>query len=389
MLQRFGAQAWISFILFAWGFIGAAHGFIQQTAHFYTLRFLSGVAQGGVFPAVWYIIPMFYPPEHVTNAYSVIFAAMSFSMPLSSPLFAGLLSLGPCVNVKGWRLLFVVGGIIPMVFAVLVYICLPASPQTAPFLKTEEKEWIAESQGGRRNECDLSYWEAMKRVFSNQTWNLCTTVALIVFGICNVLMFWATLLIQDMLYGEDDEDDKDDDTCGSKHGNAALAIVMTAIPFLFCGVLCLWTRRLVVHNRPRVAAAIFAAGGGMMISWIGAQHIAAAVRFLLLTGSITAGYVGLFYVTAVAIMSCASSVHSVATSLYNAIATIGAIALPIVFGKLIDLLGSGTAISFFGGFFLIATLLVIRVEDPLLKEGADRLQEEPPHTQASPSSSSC
>ena len=206
MLNRFGAPAWISFILFAWGCVGATTGFIQNATQFYVLRFAVGIAHGGSFPAIWYIIPMFYPPDYVTDAYSVIFAAISFSMPLSSPLFAGLLSLGPSVNAKGWRLLFVVGGIIPMLYAVLVYLFLPASPEKAPFLTAEEIEWIIESRGGHQNECDVSFWEAMKRVVANATWRVCTACCVIAFGMSSVLMFWATLLIQDMLYGDGDGD---------------------------------------------------------------------------------------------------------------------------------------------------------------------------------------
>ena len=305
-------------------------------------------------------------------------------MPLSSPLFAGLLSLGPCVNVKGWRLLFVVGGIIPIIYAVFVYFRLPASFDEASFLEPEEKAWIEARQGGRRNEPDLPFWEATKSVVSNGAWRLCTACCVIAFGMTSVLMFWATLLIQDMLYGEDDEDN---DTCGSKHGSAALAIVLTAIPFLVSGMLCLWTRRFEVRHRPRASAVAYTIGGLLMISWIGAQYVVAVVRFLLLTGAVSAGYVSFCYATAMAITSCEASTHAVATSLYNSVATIGAIVLPMIFGKLMDVLGSDITISLFGGFFLIATLLILRVDDPLMKEDVDGAEEGASYSQA-PSSSS-
>ena len=372
LLKRFGAPAWISFILFAWGNVAVALGFIQNTAQFYALRFVLGIAEGGTFPAMWYIIPMFYPPEHVANAYSVIIASVSLSMPLSSPLSAGLMSLGPYVNVKGWRLLFVVEGIMPMLYAALVYFCLPASPQTASFLETKEKEWVAQSQGGHQNEHDLSFWEATKRVVSNATWRLCAFSCLIISGVGSVLMFWATLIIQDMLY----EDDEDTETCGSKHSNATLAIIMTAIPFLVSGFLCLWTRRLDVRNRPRFASVVYATGGVLMISWIGTRHIAVVVRFLLLTGAITAGHVSGCYVLALAMMSCEASARSVASSILNSAATIGGIVIPMIYGRVTDVLGSDISISLFGGFFLVAALIIMRAKDPLLKKNVDREDED-------------
>ena len=382
MLQRFGAPAWISFILFAWGSVAAALGFIQNTMQFYVLRFVLGIAEGGTFPAMWYIIPVFYPPEHVTNAYSVIIGTISFSMPLSSPLSAGLLSLGPYVNVKGWRLLFVVEGIMPMLYAVLVYFFLPASPQTAPFLETAEKEWIAESQEGHQNECDVSFWEAVKRVVSNGTWRVCAFSFLIVSGVNNTLMFWATLIIQNMLY-EDDEDTK---TCGSKHSSATLAIIMTAIPFLVSGFLSLWIRRLNVRNRPRVASAVYAVGGVMLISLIGIQRTGFFLRFLVLTGAISAVRVCGCYVLALATMSCEASARSVAASMLSSAATIGGIVIPMIYGRVTDALGSNVAVPMVGGAYLVAALLIARVEDPLLKNKAGKPDEDLSDLQA-PSSS--
>ena len=383
MLQRFGAPAWISFIVFAWGFIGAAHGFIQNAAHFYVLRFASGVAHGGVFPAVWYIIPMFYPSKHVTNAYSVIFAAISFAMPIVSPISAGLLRLGPCVNVKGWRLVVFLGGIMTMMYTVVIYLFLPATPETASFLVAEEKEWIAVNQGKQDKNNNLSFWEEMRKVVSNGTWWLSTACCLISFGIDSILIFWTTLIIHGMLYGDGDGDTE---TCGSKHGSAALAVVMTAIPYLVCGVFCLWTRRLVVRNRPRVAAIVYTVGGVLMISWIGTSHIVLVVRLFLLTGAITVGYVSFCYMVALAITSCDASIQGVAASANTSVATIGAIAFPIIFGKLTDVLGSSIAVSVVGGSYLVAALLIARVEDPLMKKNVDRPNEDSAHTQASSSS---
>ena len=370
MLKRFGAPSWISFLLFAWGCVAAALGFIQNRAHFYVLRFLLGFAEGGTFPAIWYIIPMFYPPDHVTDACSVIISAVSFSIPLSSPLSAGLLSLGPSVHVKGWRLLFVVEGIMPMLYAVVLYLFLPATPETASFLEAEEKEWIAVNRGKHDSEGDLPFWEEMKRVVTNGSWRMFTLCGLVTFGVNSVLMFWATLIIQDIVYGEDDDDDSK--TCGSKHANAAMAILLTAIPFLVSGILCLLMRRFVIRNRTRVAAIVSTVGGLLTISWIWAQYTSAILRFLLLTSAVTAGYLIFPFIIGLVMSSCEISIHSVAASMYNAVTTIGAIVFPMIFGKAMDSLGSGISISVFGGLFLVTALIMMIMKDPLLEEGRSK-----------------
>ena len=375
MLKRFGPPAWISFLLFAWGCVAAALGFIQNTTQFYVLRFVLGVAEGGTFPAIWYTIPMFYPPDHVTNACSIVTSAVSFSIPLSSPLSAGLLSLGPYVHVEGWRLLFVVEGIMPMLYAIVLYLFFPSTPETASFLEAEEKEWLAAKQGKHDIDGNLPFWEEMKRVVTNRSWWMFTLCALINFGVNSVLMFWATLIIQDILYGEDDDDDEDSDTCGSEHANAALAILLTAIPFFVSGISCLLIRRFVVRHRTRVAAIICTIGGLMMIFWIGAQHTFFILGFLLLTCAITSGYVVFPFIIGLVITSCDASIHSVAASMCNTVATVGAIVFPMIFGRAMDRLGSDIAISMFGGFSLVIALIMINMKDPLLKKDTGRESE--------------
>ena len=375
MLKRFGAPAWMSFILFVWGCVAAALGFIQNTTHFYILRFALGIAEGSTFPAMWYIIPLFYPPDHVTNACSIITSAVSFSMPLSSPLSAGLLSLGPYVPFDGWRLLFIVEGIMPMLYAVVLYLFLPATPETASFLEAEEKEWIAVNQGKHDSEDSLPFWEEMKRVVSNRSWWMFALCALINFGTNSVLMFWATLIIQDILYGEDDDDDEDSETCGSKHANAALAILLTAIPFLVSGISCLLIRLFTVRDRTRVAAIICTVGGLLMISWIGAQHTFLVLIFLLLTCAIASGYIVFPFILGLAITSCDTSIYSVAASMLNTVATVGAIVFPMIFGIAMDRFGSAISISMFGGFLLVIALIMVNTKDPLLKRGTDRERE--------------
>ena len=383
MLKRFGAPAWISILLFSWGCLGAALGFIQNAAQFYALRLFAGVAQGGVFPAVWYLVPVFYPPDYVTKAYSVIFAAVSFSMPLVSPLSAGLLRFAVYVNVRGWRLVFVVGGIMPILYTAVVYLFLPATPETASFLEAEEKQWIAANQGKDESEGSLHFWAEMRKVVSNGSWRLCTGCCLISFGLDSILIFWATLIIHGMLYEEDDESAK---TCGSAHGSAALAIVMTAIPYLVSGTLCLLTRRWVTYNRARTTAVVYMVGGLMMISFIGTQDVVFIVRFLLLIGAISSWNVSYCYLTALAMTTCEASIQAVAASAYNTVGTIGAITFPIVFGKLTDVLGSDAAVSVVGGAFIVAAVVVMRVKDPLLQNNSDRQYED--STRSHPPSSS-
>ncbi len=52
VLVRIGARRWIFSILAVWGLISAACAFVRGPTSFYLLRFLLGVAEAGLFPAI-------------------------------------------------------------------------------------------------------------------------------------------------------------------------------------------------------------------------------------------------------------------------------------------------------------------------------------------------
>ena len=370
MLKRLGAPLWISFIVFAWGCVAAAMGFLQNKMHFYVLRVLLGIAEGGTFPAIYYTITVFYPPLHATNAYSVIISSVAFSMPVSAPISAGLVGLGTCLGVEGWRLLFIVEGLLPIIHSIILFIFMPASPESASFLEADEKEWIAAEHCLQENASALSFWQEAKSVVACRTWRFCTVCVLMTSGIGSILMFWATLIIHDMLYP--DEDDEESATCGTENGNAALAILLTAIPFLITGTVSLLPRYYTVQNRARFSSFVSCFGGVMLICWVSASHTVFIARFLFLTCALAALHLAAVYFIGLAMTSCKASIRSTAASLFVMTGTVGAAVFPLVFGKLMDVFGSGVAFILPTTAYFVAALLALCVKDPLIENQANR-----------------
>ncbi len=50
LLQRYGARAWLTRIMFTWGAAAMAMAFVQGETSFYILRFILGAAEAGFFP---------------------------------------------------------------------------------------------------------------------------------------------------------------------------------------------------------------------------------------------------------------------------------------------------------------------------------------------------
>ena len=356
LLKQLGAPVWLSCIGLSGGIISAALGFIQTASQFHLLRALEGVAEGGTFPAVWYLISLFYPPEHVTNACGVISFALTLSSPISSPISAALLSLGDYVGIEGWRLVFIVEGLVPFLYSAVLYLFLPASPESAAFLDAEEKEWIAAEQEREDSIVSLSFWQEVKTVVTNRAWMIFAFWGLCDFGISSCLMFWATLLIHGMLY--QDEEETDSKSCRPKNATAVVPILLTAIPFLVAGMSCLILRRYHVKNRSRLASALSCIAGVSLVLWAVTPSWLFVLRFFLLTCTMAAKAMAFVYVIGLVMTTSDPSARSAAASLLNATAALGAITFPSVFGKVIDAAGPEVAIAVSGGIYIFVSFLV-------------------------------
>ena len=372
LLRRFGVPFWFSFIVFSWGCVALSMGFIRTATHFYILRTLLGVAEGGTFPAVWYTISLFYPPDHVTRAYGVIASAVFLSIPVASPISAGLLSLGTYVGVERWRLLFVVGGLVPILFSVILYFLLPASPETASFLEAEQREWIVLEHDLQLGVRRLSFWQEVKSVFANGTWRMCTLCSSIDFAIFSSIVFWATLLVIEMLYGEDEDDEEDKETCGSDNGNEIIAVLVTGIPFLVAGIACLLGRRYGIRNRSLSSSIFYGITGLALLSWAGTPSSYSVLRFLLFICATTADGLAFPKIAGLAITSTDVAARSTASALFNMFSTLSGVVSPLVFGKLMDVSGPKVAMSMSGGGYLLVALLVFSVRDPFVEEATER-----------------
>ncbi len=61
LLQRYGARAWLTRIMFTWGLVAACMAFVQSETSFYFMRFLLGVTEAGFFPGVVYYFTQWLP----------------------------------------------------------------------------------------------------------------------------------------------------------------------------------------------------------------------------------------------------------------------------------------------------------------------------------------
>lgn len=73
---------------------------------------------------------------------AIFYAAASLSGAFSGLLAFAIQSMNGVDGLGGWQWIFIIEGLVPVALSFVVWKLLPDSPETAGFLKTEEKEFI-------------------------------------------------------------------------------------------------------------------------------------------------------------------------------------------------------------------------------------------------------
>lgn len=143
---RFGARLWFARIAFTWGLVTVLIAFSNSGYTFYTLRFLLGAAEGGLYPSIIFYLTLWFPERHRARAIGLLTLGSAFGNMLSSLIAGSLLDLHGMANLSGWQWVFIATGIPPILLSVVVLKFLPSVPAEASFLSSNEKTWLAASK---------------------------------------------------------------------------------------------------------------------------------------------------------------------------------------------------------------------------------------------------
>ena len=139
LLQRYGARAWLTRIMFTWGLVAACMAFVQSETSFYFMRFLLGVTEAGFFPGVVYYFTQWLPNHERGRAMAVFLSGSAIASILSGPI-TGALLLIEGGGLHGWQWMFLIEGGASMLFCVVVWNVLDSTPADAKWLSPEQRQ---------------------------------------------------------------------------------------------------------------------------------------------------------------------------------------------------------------------------------------------------------
>jgi sugar phosphate permease len=192
MAERGSAKKFIACTIVAWGGLAVASGFAQSTMQILVIRFLLGVAEGGVWPAILTIIGHWFPVDERGRAN----ALFMMNAPIAS-IIAGPLS-GWIVSTYSWRYVFIIEGSIAIFLLFIWFPLVSDHPKDAKWITDEERNYIESEL--QKEQVALSGTSVIRRislgeVLSNKLlWVLCIIYGCYQAGIYGYSLWLPTII---------------------------------------------------------------------------------------------------------------------------------------------------------------------------------------------------
>jgi MFS family permease len=107
----------------------------------YFFRFMLGFFEGGFFPSVIVYLSLWFRAGDRAKAIAAFMSAIPLSSMLGTPL-SGLLLKVNWLGLAGWRWIFILEGIAPVLAGIATLFFLPNRPAQAKWLSAEERDWL-------------------------------------------------------------------------------------------------------------------------------------------------------------------------------------------------------------------------------------------------------
>ncbi|KAI8878621.1 MFS general substrate transporter [Backusella circina FSU 941] len=137
MMARVNPAYWIARIMITWSIVTGCMAAISKPWHFYLLRFLLGVFEAGFWPAFYNTL--WYRPEEISSRIGVTYLAGPASGAFGGLISAGIQLIDTRGGLYGWQYLFIISGVISVVFGLATIFYLPSTPEKSTRFLTENE----------------------------------------------------------------------------------------------------------------------------------------------------------------------------------------------------------------------------------------------------------
>lgn len=272
---KWSAKKFVAIALLVWGLFAILTGFVQNVAELLVIRFILGIAEGGVWPATLALLAKWFPLDERARANSYWMFCLPVAGIIMSPV-AGLI-----LAHLSWRWLFVLEGLPAFIWAIVWWYFIDESPDTARWISKEEREYLRAkfAEDERNTSPSSNNWR--QAFASGQVWLLVLVYFLALIGLYGVSL-WMPTVLKNL----------------SSLGPAGVGF-LGALPYI-AAVLALWLNAKhsdrTGERKLHIAAPLVVAGVALLISaLIGKSSPVLSIIFLSLTEAGIMAFLGVFW----------------------------------------------------------------------------------------------
>jgi sugar phosphate permease len=328
LAAKWSAKKVIFILMILWGLAATAAGFVQTEEQLKWARFILGVAEGGVWPAVLVLLANWFTIKERARANAFWMACLPVSAMLMAPLTGILLTY------FNWKEILIIQGLPPIIWAFVWYAFVKDKPSDAKWLPEEERKSLVKELASEQSKNAKS--EGYFAAFKNKT----------VWGLVIMYFLWMTGFYGYTLWVPS--------VVGTLTKDPVALGWLTAIPFT-CALIGMiinsyWSDKR-LNRIQHVAIPLFIAA----ISMVAGQLVTSPILQMALL-SITAICVYAPYgpLWAIPTAIIPAGVIGAALGLQNAVGNLGGYNGPKFFGMLKDVTG-----NYHAGFYFLASALVL------------------------------
>lgn len=178
LYEKFRARKWMTFNLAAWGICVVSQTFVQSGFQLTVTRFLLGIFEAGFIPCLFILMNIWLRGKDHGRAASLIMMGLGLSTLIGGP-FAGWILGKSFLGLAGWRLIFLIEGILTIIWAFWSLRLLDDDPAKTRWLEPDERKFMVKY---------LADYQAEKKdrgaITSSRVWSMLkdSRIVLLIFG---------------------------------------------------------------------------------------------------------------------------------------------------------------------------------------------------------------
>ncbi|KAK0241418.1 major facilitator superfamily domain-containing protein [Armillaria nabsnona] len=141
-LRALGARNLLTGTVIAWGAVQVGMGFVPSWGYLALCRALLGVFEAGFFPALVFIVTTWYKRHEVQKKLAGLYMTSILAGGFSAILAYGLSLLDGKGGLGGWSWIFIIEGMVTVIFGIASRLYIPDFPDRNDFLTAEQTDLV-------------------------------------------------------------------------------------------------------------------------------------------------------------------------------------------------------------------------------------------------------